>query len=65
MSKAGHVVTIVTYLAADRESHGVTEISRELGLNKSSTYRILSSLKNAQWVVQNSTTKKYRLGIAI
>jgi len=62
MSATEQVVAIITHLTTDRAPQGVTEISKKLGLSKSGTYRILSSLKRAQWVVQDPTTKKYNLG---
>jgi DNA-binding IclR family transcriptional regulator len=56
------VVSIVSYIVSGEGPSGVTEISKKLGLSKSSAYRALSSLKNARWVTQDSDTKKYSLG---
>lgn len=65
MNAAKHLIDILNYLVAEREPLGVTEISKSIGSNKSSIYRILSTLKNAQWVDQDPITKKYTLGMGL
>lgn len=42
---------------------GITEISRELSLHKSTVFRLISTLVIAGYVQQNPKTEKYRLGI--
>lgn len=44
---------------------GVTEIGKALGLNKSTVYRLLFTLKQDGYVEQNMTNEKYRLGIKL
>lgn len=44
---------------------GVTELSRRLGLHKSTVYRILSALQREGFVGQNPATGKYRLGVGL
>jgi DNA-binding IclR family transcriptional regulator len=44
---------------------GVTTISRELGLHKSTISRLLSTLQQEGFVEQNPETGKYRLGMAL
>ena len=44
---------------------GVTEISRELGIHKSTVFRLLATLERRGVVEQNSETQKYRLGFAV
>lgn len=44
---------------------GVTELSRNLGLHKSTVSRILSTLQHEGFVSQNRATGKYRLGIGL
>jgi len=56
------VVARVNYTASGEGPSSITEISKKVGLSKSSAYRALSSLKNAKWVIQDSDTKKYSLG---
>ncbi len=44
---------------------GVTEISRLVGLHKSTTYRLLSTLISEGLVTQDPETGRYRLGLGI
>jgi DNA-binding IclR family transcriptional regulator len=44
---------------------GVTEISRELGIHKSTVFRLLATLERRGVVEQHSDTQKYRLGFAV
>ncbi|MEW6663163.1 MAG: IclR family transcriptional regulator [Bacillota bacterium] len=44
---------------------GVTEISQELGLYKSTVHRILQTLQNYGFVQQNPENQKYRLGLKL
>ncbi|MBP8947914.1 MAG: IclR family transcriptional regulator [Candidatus Promineofilum sp.] len=44
---------------------GVTELSRQLNLHKSTVSRILSTLQKEGFVSQNPTTGKYRLGVGL
>lgn len=44
---------------------GVTELSRRLGLHKSTVSRILAALQREGFVGQNPTTGKYRLGVGL
>ncbi|MBN1103116.1 MAG: IclR family transcriptional regulator [Deltaproteobacteria bacterium] len=48
----------------DRE-FTATEISETLGLNKASTFRILSNLEEADFVEKDGETAKYSLGIKV
>lgn len=43
----------------------LTEISREVSLNKSTTFRILGTLESMGWVTRNSKTGLYRLGLEL
>lgn len=44
---------------------GVTEISRELNIHKSTVFRLLATLERRGVVEQHSETQKYRLGFAV
>ncbi len=48
-------------IKADSEL-GITEISKQINLGKSTIYRILSTLQDRGYVVQNTNTEKYKLG---
>ncbi|WP_338827469.1 IclR family transcriptional regulator [Neomoorella thermoacetica] len=67
----GHVqslekaLKILEALAAAGEGIGLSELSRRLNLNKSTVYRMLSTLKAYGYVDQEETTEKYVLGLKI
>jgi len=44
---------------------GVTEISRELEIHKSTAYRLLTTLRDRGLVEQDASTEKYRLGFGL
>lgn len=46
-----------------RDKMGVTEFSKVLGVNKSSAYRLLSTLEERGFVEQESASGKYKLGM--
>jgi IclR family KDG regulon transcriptional repressor len=62
MGAIDQVVRIVSYLASKKGMHGVTEIARELSVNKTTVYRILSALRRAEWVTRDPETRRYVLG---
>lgn len=62
MSIVERVVVILNHLAVAQATCSVTEVSRELGLSKSTVYRILSSLQDKAWVTQDPETQRYTLG---
>jgi IclR family acetate operon transcriptional repressor len=56
---------ILAALAAAGEGIGLSDLSRRLGLNKSTVYRMLTTLKAYGYVDQEPTTGKYILGLKI
>lgn len=44
---------------------GVSEISRRMGLHKSSAFRIVRTLEHVGWLEQNAETERYKLGVRI
>ncbi|WP_078544741.1 IclR family transcriptional regulator [Litchfieldia alkalitelluris] len=44
-------------------SWGVRELAKELSLSPTVTHRLLSTLQNHGYIIQNPTTKKYELGL--
>lgn len=48
-----------------QEELGVSEISRIVGFNKSIVYRILFSLTQKGYIIQNKSNKKYFLGLKL
>jgi DNA-binding IclR family transcriptional regulator len=53
---------IITLVSKRKEGVGVTELASNLDLNKSSIFRLLSTLVYHGFIEQNPETKKYRLG---
>ncbi|MRN55553.1 IclR family transcriptional regulator [Paenibacillus monticola] len=44
---------------------GLTEISSQIGLHKSTVHRLLTTLEEKGFLIRNAATEKYRLGIRI
>ena len=66
-SRAGTVekaVDILFHLHASHESRGVTAIARDLGLAKSSTHRLLTTLRR-RGLVERDERGRYRTGIGL
>lgn len=57
-------VSILEMLAHDGES-GVTKIAEELGVHKSTAFRLIAALERRGLVEQNVDRGKYRLGVGI
>ncbi|WP_258359270.1 IclR family transcriptional regulator [Moorella sulfitireducens] len=58
-------IKILETLAMTTEGIGLSDLSRRLGLNKSTVYRMLTTLKAYGYVDQEPTTGKYILGLKI
>jgi IclR family KDG regulon transcriptional repressor len=56
-------LTILDLLGKSPGELGITEISQELQLHKSTVYRLIATLVSSGYVQQNPQTEKYRLGI--
>ena len=55
-------LTILEHLARDGEA-GVTEIAHELGVHKSTAFRLLATLESHRLVEQDGDRGRYRLGV--
>lgn len=58
-------VVILDYLAQKPHGERLTVISKDLGLNKSTAFSLISTLENLRCVTQNQTTGKYSLGLRL
>jgi IclR family KDG regulon transcriptional repressor len=56
---------IFELVSSKKEGYGVSELSREIPLNKTSVYRMLSTLVRHGFVEQDSETEKYKLGYKV
>lgn len=54
---------ILELLAKEQHPLGLAEISNEVGLHKSTVYRLLNSLKERGYIEKTDTTNLYRLGL--
>src|SRR5690554_8154729 len=57
--------TVLERLSLHKDGLGVTELSEMIGLPKSSTYRILSSLSVNGYVKKDTLTERYKLSYMI
>jgi DNA-binding IclR family transcriptional regulator len=55
----------VMELLSRRGWSGVTEVAKELEINKSTSYRLLTTLRDRGLVEQDPATEKYRLGFGL
>jgi Transcriptional regulator len=58
-------IDILDCLAEHPKGFGIGEISKDLGLSKSTIHRIITTLKHKEYVAQNKENDKYQLGIKI
>jgi DNA-binding IclR family transcriptional regulator len=58
-------VNILEHLVANGNSDSLTNISRSLGLSKSTVFTLISTWEQLGYVQQNQTTGKYSLGIKL
>lgn len=59
-----NTVSILRCFSPDRQELGVTEIAPRVGLHKSTVSRILTALE-AQGIVEQGSSRRYRLGLGI
>ena len=57
-------ISVMEFLSR-RGWSGVTEVSRELDIHKSTAYRLLTTLRDRGLVEQDAATEKYRLGFGM
>lgn len=53
---------IIEIVSSKKDGLGVTEIARQMDINKSSVYRILSTLVQHGYIEQDEETERYKLG---
>ena len=64
MQSVDRAVTLMELLSR-RGWSGVTEVAKELEINKSTAYRLLTTLRDRGLVEQDAATEKYRLGFGL
>jgi IclR family pca regulon transcriptional regulator len=55
-------LAILSAFGSDRATIGVSELSRELGLSRSTAHRYIATLSSLGYLQQDADTKRYRLG---
>jgi DNA-binding IclR family transcriptional regulator len=66
LASVSRALTIVEYLARnDPDGVPLTQISKDLSLNKATVYNTLATLREHTWVEQDAVTGYYRLGDGI
>ncbi len=58
----GRALDILEAFTESNEALGITELSRRVSLNKSTTYRIVQALRARNYINQDQRTNKYCLG---
>ena len=58
----GRALDILEAFTESNETLGITELSRRVNLNKSTTYRIVQALRARNYINQDQQTNKYCLG---
>jgi len=58
-----HCLELIEALARNEGSRGVTELGAELGLAKSTVYKLLQTLLRRSYAVQDPASGRYRLGL--
>lgn len=58
-------MAVLRCFSPDRLTLGVVEIAEEIGMNKSSVSRMLTTLEAEELVERDPATKKYRLGLGL
>jgi IclR family transcriptional regulator, pca regulon regulatory protein len=55
-------LAVLSAFRPDRPALGISELSRELGLTRSTTHRYVATLASLRYLEQDSSTRRYRLG---
>jgi len=56
-------MNLLSRFDSSRAEWGVTELSKDLEINKSTVSKILSTLENHRYLVKNTENRKYKLGL--
>ncbi|WP_223838977.1 IclR family transcriptional regulator [Saccharopolyspora pogona] len=65
LQTADRALQVLLSFSDQRPEWGVSELARELGLDKSVTQRLLATLANRGFVLADPETRRYRLGPAV
>lgn len=65
LSSVGTAIALLKCFTADEQELGVTDLSRKLGVAKSTVHRLARTLIADGMLEQNAENEKYRLGLAL
>ncbi len=65
LSSVRNAARVLKEFSSERPELGVSELSRRLGLGKSTVHRLLTTLTEEQLLVKTMDTGRYRLGLAM
>lgn len=65
VKSVARALDILQIVSSHKQGIGVTNIAKQIDINKSSVYRILSTLAQYGYIEQDSETGKYKLGYKI
>jgi IclR family KDG regulon transcriptional repressor len=60
-----HAVRLLEAFVDGPAEYGISELSRQVGLSKSTVHRLVATLVEVGWLERNPTTDKYRLGLKL
>jgi DNA-binding IclR family transcriptional regulator len=62
LTPVGKMIRIIDALCIKPYEFGASEISGRTGIDRSSVRRILNELQEESWIIQDSNTKKFKIG---
>lgn len=62
VKSVARALDIITIVSSKKDGLGVTDISKQMDINKSSVYRTLSTLAQYGYIEQDKETERYKLG---
>jgi IclR family transcriptional regulator, KDG regulon repressor len=62
VKSVSRALDIITLVSMKKEGLGVTEIANQMDINKSSVYRILTTMSHYGYIEQDAESGRYRLG---
>jgi IclR family KDG regulon transcriptional repressor len=62
VKSVSRALDIINIVSSEKDGLGVTEIAKQMDINKSSVYRILSTLVQYGYMEQDEETSRYKLG---
>lgn len=65
LSSLHNALNILKSFSVESPLKGITDLSRELGLGKSTVHRLVTTLANEGFLVKDKESQKYRLGYAV